>query len=167
MAVGSAAVFPFEMDTVVSLADNKLVGTHYGFYNTIVGIGILGGNLATGSVMQATREQGYPELVWSCWQASGCYRPLRSTASIEAAACNRSSRQSTSQRHNRSSRITFAATRPIADIRDRHDYQATPSMESVSASVGGCRSYPRAGGGIATHLRHDAGPASAHGRFHG
>ncbi|KMO73493.1 MDR family MFS transporter [Mycolicibacterium chlorophenolicum] len=64
MAVGSAAVFPFEMDTVVSLADNKLVGTHYGFYNTIVGIGILGGNLATGSVMQATREQGYPELVW-------------------------------------------------------------------------------------------------------
>uniref|UniRef100_A0A5Q5BH13 Major facilitator superfamily MFS_1 n=2 Tax=unclassified Mycobacterium TaxID=2642494 RepID=A0A5Q5BH13_MYCSS len=64
LAVGSAAVFPFEMDTVVSLADNKLVGTHYGFYNTIVGIGILGGNLATGSVMQITRELGYPELVW-------------------------------------------------------------------------------------------------------
>ena len=64
LAVGSAAVFPFEMDTVVSLADNKLVGTHYGFYNTIVGIGILGGNLATGSVMQVTRELGYPELVW-------------------------------------------------------------------------------------------------------
>lgn len=64
LAVGSAAVFPFEMDTVVLLADNKLVGTHYGFYNTIVGIGILGGNLATGSVMQATRERGYPELVW-------------------------------------------------------------------------------------------------------
>jgi len=26
-----------------------LVGTHYGFYNTIVGIGILAGNLATGA----------------------------------------------------------------------------------------------------------------------
>ncbi len=34
LAVGSAAVFPFEMDTVVSLADNRLVGTHYGFFTT-------------------------------------------------------------------------------------------------------------------------------------
>ncbi len=30
LAVGSAAVFPFEMDTVVSLAGNRLVATHYG-----------------------------------------------------------------------------------------------------------------------------------------
>ena len=44
LAVGSAAVFTFEMDTVVSLADNRLVGTHYGFYNTIIGIGILAEN---------------------------------------------------------------------------------------------------------------------------
>jgi hypothetical protein len=28
-------------------------GTHYGFYNTIVGMGTLVGNLATGSLMQA------------------------------------------------------------------------------------------------------------------
>lgn len=64
LAVGSAAVFPFEMDTVVSLAGNRLVGTHYGFYNTIVGVGILVGNLATGSLMQLTREAGRPELLW-------------------------------------------------------------------------------------------------------
>ncbi|MDW5614871.1 MULTISPECIES: MDR family MFS transporter [Mycolicibacterium] len=64
LAVGSAAVFPFEMDTVVSLADNRLIGTHYGFYNTIVGVGILVGNLATGSLMQLTREVGQPELLW-------------------------------------------------------------------------------------------------------
>ncbi|BBZ16011.1 MFS transporter [Mycolicibacterium gadium] len=31
LAVGSAAVFPFEMDTIVSLAGNRLVATHYGF----------------------------------------------------------------------------------------------------------------------------------------
>ena len=49
LAVGSAAVFPFEMDTVVSLADNRLTGTHYGFYNAIVGAGLLVGNLAIGS----------------------------------------------------------------------------------------------------------------------
>ena len=64
LAIGSAAVFPFEMDTVVSLANDRLVGTHYGFYNTIVGIGILVGNLATGSLMQAARSAGVSELVW-------------------------------------------------------------------------------------------------------
>lgn len=52
--MGLAAVFTFEMDTVVSLAGNRLVGTHYGFYNTIIGIGILAGNLATGRRGQRT-----------------------------------------------------------------------------------------------------------------
>lgn len=52
------------MDTVVSLADGRLVGTHYGFYNTIVGIGILAGNLATGSLMHAAHLAGVDELVW-------------------------------------------------------------------------------------------------------
>jgi MFS family permease len=64
LAVGSAAVFPFEMDTVVSLSQNRLVATHYGFYNTIVGIGILIGNLATGALMQAARSVGITELIW-------------------------------------------------------------------------------------------------------
>ncbi|WP_207568667.1 MFS transporter [Mycolicibacterium tusciae] len=64
LAVGSAAVFPFEMDTVVSLAGNRLVATHYGFYNTIVGIGILIGNLATGALLQAARDAGADELLW-------------------------------------------------------------------------------------------------------
>ncbi|MDO0974369.1 MDR family MFS transporter [Mycolicibacterium frederiksbergense] len=64
LAVGSAAVFPFEMDTVVSLANGRLVGTHYGFYNTIVGVGILAGNLATGWLMQTTETLGRPELIW-------------------------------------------------------------------------------------------------------
>ncbi|WP_395308848.1 MFS transporter [Mycobacterium sp. AMU20-3851] len=64
LAVGSAAVFPFEMDTVVSLADGRLVGTHYGFYNTIVGVGILAGNLTTGWLLQTMNALGRPELVW-------------------------------------------------------------------------------------------------------
>ncbi|MDV3134396.1 MFS transporter [Mycobacterium sp. 29Ha] len=64
LAVGSAAVFPFEMDTVVSLAQNRLVATHYGFYNTIIGVGILAGNLGTGALMQAARDAGAPELIW-------------------------------------------------------------------------------------------------------
>ena len=71
LAVGSAAVFPFEMDTVVSLADDRLVGTHYGFYNTIVGIGILTGNLTTGALMQAAHAAGRGELIWLALSAIG------------------------------------------------------------------------------------------------
>jgi hypothetical protein len=40
------------------------VATHYGFYNTIIGVGILVGNLATGSIMGAARQAGVRELVW-------------------------------------------------------------------------------------------------------
>lgn len=64
LAVGSAAVFPFEMDTVVVLSGNRLVATHYGFYNTVVGVGILLGNVATGSLIQLARDIGLPELSW-------------------------------------------------------------------------------------------------------
>jgi len=64
LAVGSAAVYPFEMDTVVSLAGDRLVATYYGFYNTIVGVGILVGNLATGALMETARVAGRPELIW-------------------------------------------------------------------------------------------------------
>jgi MFS family permease len=64
LAFGSAAVFPFEMDTVVSLSGGRIVATHYGFYNTIVGVGILLGNLATGSIMGAARNLGVGELLW-------------------------------------------------------------------------------------------------------
>ncbi|WP_084759550.1 MFS transporter [Nocardia mangyaensis] len=64
LALGTAAVFPFEMDTVVSMADGKLVATHYGFYNTIVGVAILVGNLATGAVLGAARSAGADRLVW-------------------------------------------------------------------------------------------------------
>ncbi|WP_418303787.1 MFS transporter [Nocardia seriolae] len=64
LAVGTAAVFPFEMDTVVSLSGNCLVATHYGFYNTVVGVGILIGNLATGAVVGAARAAGIGWAVW-------------------------------------------------------------------------------------------------------
>lgn len=65
LAIGTAAVFPFEMDTVVSLAGDRLVATHYGFYNTVVGIGILVGNLATGAVVGAARAADADWAVWS------------------------------------------------------------------------------------------------------
>ncbi|MFR9752421.1 MDR family MFS transporter [Nocardia sp. 004] len=68
LAVGTAAVFPFEMDTVVALSGKRLVATHYGFYNTVVGIGILVGNLATGAVVGAARDAGAD---WATWAGLG------------------------------------------------------------------------------------------------
>lgn len=64
LAIASAALFPFEMRTVVALAGDRLVGTHYGFYSTIVGVGILVGNLAVGSLMSAAHRLNADELVW-------------------------------------------------------------------------------------------------------
>ena len=72
LAVGAAAVFPFEMDTVVALAGGRLVATHYGFYNTIVGVGILAGNLATGSILGAARQLGASEMdAAAAWSRTG------------------------------------------------------------------------------------------------
>ncbi|WP_083914443.1 MFS transporter [Nocardia concava] len=65
LAIGTAAVFPFEMDTVVSLSGDRLVATHYGFYNTVVGVGILAGNLATGAVVGIARRSGMDWAVWA------------------------------------------------------------------------------------------------------
>ncbi|WP_016881520.1 MULTISPECIES: MFS transporter [unclassified Rhodococcus (in: high G+C Gram-positive bacteria)] len=64
LAVGTAAVFPFEMDTVVALSGGRLVATHYGFYNTVVGVGILLGNLGTGAVFGLLRDADLGALIW-------------------------------------------------------------------------------------------------------
>jgi MFS family permease len=64
LAFSAAAVFPFEMDTVIALSNNRLVATHWGFYNTIVGVGILAGNFAVGSMMGAAQSTGASQLLW-------------------------------------------------------------------------------------------------------
>lgn len=47
LALGTAVVAPFEMDTIVALSRDRLVATHYGLYNTVCGVGILLGNLGS------------------------------------------------------------------------------------------------------------------------
>lgn len=70
LAVGSAVVYPFEMDTVVSLAGGRLVATHYGLYNTVSGLGITLGNLATGAPWDTAQRHGQ-WLTWSALAATG------------------------------------------------------------------------------------------------
>ncbi|MFC9249706.1 MDR family MFS transporter [Streptomyces sp. NPDC057136] len=64
LSVGTMIAYPFEMDTIVRLSGNRLVATHYGFYNTICGIGITVGNLLTGAALDAARKAGLSALPW-------------------------------------------------------------------------------------------------------
>ncbi|MFE7617187.1 MFS transporter [Streptomyces sp. NPDC057496] len=70
LAAAGAVVYPFEMDTVVALSGNRLVATHYGFYNTVSGLGITLGNLALGALWDATRAHA-PWLVWTALAVTG------------------------------------------------------------------------------------------------
>ncbi|MFD4261336.1 MFS transporter [Streptomyces sp. NPDC058534] len=71
LAAGSAVVYPFEMDTVVALAGNRLVATHYGLYNTVSGVGITLGNLATGALWDFAAGHDALWLTWCALTATG------------------------------------------------------------------------------------------------
>jgi MFS family permease len=65
LAVGTAVVLPFEMDTIVALSRDRLVATHYGFYNTVCGVGILLGNVGTGWAVDLARSAGLAPIPWA------------------------------------------------------------------------------------------------------
>lgn len=71
LALGTMLAYPFEMDTIVALAQNRYVATHYGLYNTICGIGITVGNLLTGVALDAARSAGQQALPWIVLAAIG------------------------------------------------------------------------------------------------
>ncbi|RDI35312.1 MDR family MFS transporter [Lentzea flaviverrucosa] len=73
IAFGTMVVFPFEMDTIVALSGDRLVATHYGLYNTVVGVGILAGNLFTGTALDLARGAGVPALPWLALTALGLF----------------------------------------------------------------------------------------------
>jgi MFS family permease len=71
LAIGTMMVFPFEMTMITDLAGNRLIGTYYGLYNLLSGIGILLGNLASGGAMDLARSAGLPSLPWLLLLAAG------------------------------------------------------------------------------------------------
>lgn len=64
LTAGTMIVYPFEMATITTMSGDKLVGTYYGFYNTVSGVGIAAGNLLTGAALDAGRSLGLPSLPW-------------------------------------------------------------------------------------------------------
>ncbi|MFD8076859.1 MFS transporter [Streptomyces sp. NPDC059718] len=71
LALATMIIYPFEMNTIVALAGERLVATHYGLYNTICGIGIAAGNLLTGAALDAAGKAGVPGLPWLSLAALG------------------------------------------------------------------------------------------------
>ncbi|WP_406161762.1 MFS transporter [Streptomyces sp. NBC_01005] len=67
LAWGGALLYPFEMDTVVRLAGDRLVATYYGAYSTASGIAIAVGNLAVGALF----DTGVPWLPWATLALTG------------------------------------------------------------------------------------------------
>jgi MFS family permease len=63
LTLGSALIYPFEMDTVVGLSAGRLVATHYGLYNTIAGIAIAAGNLLSGALLDAAGTGPLPWII--------------------------------------------------------------------------------------------------------
>jgi MFS family permease len=71
LTIATMIVYPFEMATIVNLAGERTVGTYYGFYNTLSGIGIAAGNLLPGLALDSGRSIGIPALPWIALAATG------------------------------------------------------------------------------------------------
>jgi MFS family permease len=71
LTLATMIVYPFEMATIVDLAGPRLVGTYYGLYNTIAGVGIAAGNLLTGAALDLGRQTGWAVLTWLALSSTG------------------------------------------------------------------------------------------------
>jgi len=71
LAAGAALAYPFEMDTIASLAQDRLIATHYGLYNTVCGIGITAGNMAIGALWGWSDRRGLEPVTWLALAAVG------------------------------------------------------------------------------------------------
>ncbi|MEV0898166.1 MFS transporter [Actinoplanes sp. NPDC049802] len=80
LTVATMLVYPFEMATIVDLAGEHTVGTYYGFYNTLAGIGIAAGNLLTGLALDFGNSHNIPALPWIALTVTGLFCATAITA---------------------------------------------------------------------------------------
>jgi predicted MFS family arabinose efflux permease len=71
LTVGTLIAYPYEMATVVRLAGDRLVATHYGLYQTVAGVAIAAGTALTGRAIDAAGATGRPALPWLGLAAAG------------------------------------------------------------------------------------------------
>jgi MFS family permease len=71
IAVATMVAYPFEMDTVVTLAGTGPVATHYGIYHTVSGVTIAIGNLLAGATLDLASEAQLPAVPWLAFAGLG------------------------------------------------------------------------------------------------
>lgn len=71
LALGTMLVFPVEMTVITELASGRLIGTYYGLYNLLSGIGILAGNMLSGAALDVARAAHLPWAPWLLLAATG------------------------------------------------------------------------------------------------
>jgi MFS family permease len=76
LTVGTMMVFPFEMATIAALSRGRLIGTYYGLYNLLSGIGILAGNLLSGAALDLARRTGADGVPWLVLLTAGLLSAL-------------------------------------------------------------------------------------------
>ncbi|MEU1734676.1 MFS transporter [Streptosporangium sp. NPDC020145] len=64
LSVATMIIYPFEMTTIAAFGGDHAVGTFYGLYSTLAGIGIATGNLLTGWTLDVGARVGLPALSW-------------------------------------------------------------------------------------------------------
>lgn len=71
LTLGTLIAFPFEMATIADMAGDRLIGTYYGLYNLLSGVGILAGNLLAGALVDVAGSSGRANLPWMLLAAAG------------------------------------------------------------------------------------------------
>ncbi|MFG1697125.1 MDR family MFS transporter [Nonomuraea sp. NPDC049309] len=71
LTMGTLIAFPFEMATIADMAGDRLIGTYYGLYNLLSGIGILAGNLLAGALVDVARSSGLAAVPWLLLAGAG------------------------------------------------------------------------------------------------
>ncbi|SDM13476.1 Predicted arabinose efflux permease, MFS family [Nonomuraea maritima] len=79
LTLGTLTAFPFEMATIADMAGNRLIGTYYGLYNLLSGLGILAGNLLAGALVDTARHAGTAAVPWIALAIAG----LASAAAVK------------------------------------------------------------------------------------
>ncbi|MEV4380298.1 MFS transporter [Streptosporangium sp. NPDC049644] len=64
LSLATMIIYPFEMATIAVFGGRHMVGTYYGLYSTLAGIGIAAGNLLTGWALDLGARAGLPSLPW-------------------------------------------------------------------------------------------------------
>jgi MFS family permease len=68
---GQMLAAPFVASTIISLSGGRLVGTYFGVYAVVQGVGAALGNFAGGAAFDLARAAGSPGLPWALMAAIG------------------------------------------------------------------------------------------------